>query len=544
MSVLVSRAYINSNFPVRPTGTSDTNAGLIANSEWIVTNYHVVVSGVVSPGRCPGDDQLSLEQPSLLTSTPTVVNSTTVNAGGTSVTFPITYPEIGICLSTTNTSPGITDTKIIQYTNETIYSQVTWSGNLSYTFTPGILYYLRFYVMFNGLPFYGSSTVTVNTASATTTTTSTTIAPVLIVATSSAMVETFNPYQLWARVYYTIDKDAYSYPYFTANHGINYTDFPTVPTILSPREWAGLMTYPGYDNDAFRYLNYSQLFPVINGNSYYVSGMVNLVNTENISDSTYYLSDYIYVHATSTPTTTTTSTAAPTTTTTTVAPTTTTTSTTLPPLPSITTATITSITSYSGTGGGTASGTVDQKGICWNRTGTPTLQNADAYSSNGAGAGTFSSDVSCVPNTTYYVRAYATNAAGTVYGNQVSFTSLPLPTTTTTTTNRGPGYYACTYDACMYYSSDPGISCSACTPTYYGFSAYQASYAGDLCNYSPDRTVTIYSTINNDYLRNGAQYYNSNGTQYSDPFGGYTANSLAYDYGTFTNGVWYFSGSC
>ena len=33
------------------------------------------------------------------------------------------------------------------------------------------------------------------------------------------------------------------------------------------------------------------------------------------------------------------------------------------------------------------------------------------------------------PDTTYYVRSYATNAAGTAYGNQVSFTTLP-PTVT------------------------------------------------------------------------------------------------------------------
>jgi uncharacterized protein (TIGR02145 family) len=44
--------------------------------------------------------------------------------------------------------------------------------------------------------------------------------------------------------------------------------------------------------------------------------------------------------------------------------------------------------------------------------------------SNGLGTGSFTSSFTgLVPNTTYYVRAYATNSAGTGYGNEVSFTT-------------------------------------------------------------------------------------------------------------------------
>ena len=40
--------------------------------------------------------------------------------------------------------------------------------------------------------------------------------------------------------------------------------------------------------------------------------------------------------------------------------------------------------------------------------------------------GNFSLSITSLdPNTTYFVRAYATNTAGTVYGSQVSFTTLP-----------------------------------------------------------------------------------------------------------------------
>jgi uncharacterized protein (TIGR02145 family) len=46
---------------------------------------------------------------------------------------------------------------------------------------------------------------------------------------------------------------------------------------------------------------------------------------------------------------------------------------------------------------------------------------------NGSGTGNFTSNLTGLqPSTTYYVRAYATNAVTTVYGNQVQFTSANL----------------------------------------------------------------------------------------------------------------------
>jgi uncharacterized protein (TIGR02145 family) len=50
--------------------------------------------------------------------------------------------------------------------------------------------------------------------------------------------------------------------------------------------------------------------------------------------------------------------------------------------------------------------------------------------SNGTGTGIFSSKLSLMtPHTTYYVRAYATNSAGTAYGNEMSFTTDPATVT-------------------------------------------------------------------------------------------------------------------
>jgi uncharacterized protein (TIGR02145 family) len=106
-------------------------------------------------------------------------------------------------------------------------------------------------------------------------------------------------------------------------------------------------------------------------------------------------------------------------------------------LPKVTTKTITAITDSSAAGGGnvTSDGglTVSARGVCWNITGNPTI--AGAKTSDGSGTGTFSSALTgLLPNTHYYVRAYATNSEGTAYGNQVTFTttqSIDIPVLTT-----------------------------------------------------------------------------------------------------------------
>jgi len=109
--------------------------------------------------------------------------------------------------------------------------------------------------------------------------------------------------------------------------------------------------------------------------------------------------------------------------------------TTLPVVPTLTTATITNITGNSASGGGnvTISGGADvtARGICFSTNQIPTI--ADTYTSDGDGLGEFVSTLAELKgNTTYYVRAYATNSAGTGYGPEVSFTTLiDLPTVTT-----------------------------------------------------------------------------------------------------------------
>jgi len=106
-------------------------------------------------------------------------------------------------------------------------------------------------------------------------------------------------------------------------------------------------------------------------------------------------------------------------------------------LPTITTANVTYISNTFATSGGNISsdggGTVFGRGVCWNLTGDPTF--SDDHTSDGTGTGMFLSSVTgLTPGATYYLRSYATNIAGTTYGNQKTFSTLSgivVPTVTT-----------------------------------------------------------------------------------------------------------------
>ncbi len=69
---------------------------------------------------------------------------------------------------------------------------------------------------------------------------------------------------------------------------------------------------------------------------------------------------------------------------------------------------------------------VTERGVCWSLDGTPTILD---YRVKDVEGGLGSYDViftDLVPNTQYYVRAYATNEMGTSYGDEKSFTTLEV----------------------------------------------------------------------------------------------------------------------
>lgn len=92
-----------------------------------------------------------------------------------------------------------------------------------------------------------------------------------------------------------------------------------------------------------------------------------------------------------------------------------------------------SITGTTASSGGNVTGdggaSVTARGVCWSTSSNPTT--ADSKTTDGTGTGSFTSSITGLSGSTlYYVRAYATNSAGTTYGTEVSFTtsaSLPVP---------------------------------------------------------------------------------------------------------------------
>ncbi len=92
--------------------------------------------------------------------------------------------------------------------------------------------------------------------------------------------------------------------------------------------------------------------------------------------------------------------------------------------PNITTAAVTNITSTGAETGGNATAdagaSITVKGVCWSKTVNPTT--SDGKTTDGEGVGSFDSAITGLSaNTTYHVRAYATNSVGTAYGNDISF---------------------------------------------------------------------------------------------------------------------------
>jgi hypothetical protein len=89
-----------------------------------------------------------------------------------------------------------------------------------------------------------------------------------------------------------------------------------------------------------------------------------------------------------------------------------------------------SITTTINTDGGAS---ITSKGIVWNTSINPTIT-LSTKTNSGTGTGTFSESITGLSaSTVYYVRTFATNANGTVYGNEISFTTTGVTPSLTTT---------------------------------------------------------------------------------------------------------------
>ncbi|HNY01018.1 MAG TPA: choice-of-anchor J domain-containing protein [Bacteroidales bacterium] len=95
--------------------------------------------------------------------------------------------------------------------------------------------------------------------------------------------------------------------------------------------------------------------------------------------------------------------------------------------PVLTTTAVASVTPTGAVSGGTITSdggsAITARGICWGTAVNPVV--TGNHSTNGSGTGTFVSTITgLAAGTTYHIRAYATNANGTFYGNDLSFSTL------------------------------------------------------------------------------------------------------------------------
>ncbi|MBO7628666.1 MAG: fibrobacter succinogenes major paralogous domain-containing protein, partial [Bacteroidales bacterium] len=100
-----------------------------------------------------------------------------------------------------------------------------------------------------------------------------------------------------------------------------------------------------------------------------------------------------------------------------------------PVLPSLITTALTDLSATTAICGGIVSddggAVITTRGLCWSTTANPT--SSDNHVTVEGGVGSFTAQMSGLePYTTYHVRAYATNSAGTAYGNELTFTTKAI----------------------------------------------------------------------------------------------------------------------
>lgn len=187
---------------------------------------------------------------------------------------------------------------------------------------------------------------------------------------------------------------------------------------------------------------------------------------------------------------------------------------TIPTLPVVTTLQMTDITQTTAVGGGyitdDGGATVLERGICWSTSSYPTV--GDSHGSSGSGLGNYTVTImDLMPNMTYHVRAYATNSAGTGYGNDVSFTTLAGGggfVTPEAPTGAIRGLFSVSATKQVWFSKGNLQYIGSANTPYWKFADQQWSYLGDNGQGSyeekVDRDYFGWGTSGNNH---GAIYY-------------------------------------
>lgn len=198
-------------------------------------------------------------------------------------------------------------------------------------------------------------------------------------------------------------------------------------------------------------------------------------------------------------------------------------------LPTVTTATIAEITSTTASGGGevTADGgaAVTARGACWSTSPDPTL--ADSYTSDGSGTGQFTSSITGLTEATqYHVRTYATNTAGTAYGDDITFNSDAVLRLTVLGDGEGSvqsiaSGIGCASGTCtndVNYGATVELSHSLIGHSIFGGWSGDCTGIG-LCTLAMNQSRTVFATFDINpaeavWIDPGSNYYGKIGTAY------------------------------
>lgn len=174
-------------------------------------------------------------------------------------------------------------------------------------------------------------------------------------------------------------------------------------------------------------------------------------------------------------------------------------------LPVLTTNPIINITETSASSGGNVTNlggsSITARGIVWSENQNPTL--ADNYTSS-INIGNFVSNMTgLTSNTTYYVRAYATNSDGTGYGNELSFTTDSTGSAIVSNPGSGVTYNGYTYSSVILGNGQEWMVENLRTENYR--------------NGDPIPNVTDATQWSN--LTTGAWVHYDNDSMYENPYG-------------------------
>ena len=182
--------------------------------------------------------------------------------------------------------------------------------------------------------------------------------------------------------------------------------------------------------------------------------------------------------------------------------------------PSLTTQTVSSITNTTATGNGNiislGTSNITAYGICWNTTGAPTTTDSNVNLGAKSATGTFTVPMTgLIPGTTYHARTFATNASGTVYGDEVTFvTQKPGITSATYAVNTGLLSLTCTN-----ITAGDNINPAKITLTGEGGMTYTLTSANTTASSSTLATITLNATdkaaVNQIFNKNGTRSTNT-----------------------------------